>query len=113
LLGRRLIGQGSPSSSGGVLVARQTRNDSLEEMLRRVGNLIYRPVEGFLVGRGRFPVAADLAYELESRRANLLVANDLVPIPKSNNASTHGKKITLLAKYAGYFDLSDKYRTLD
>ena len=93
-------------------MARQTGDDSLEQMLRGVGNLLYRPVEGFLVGRGRFPVAADLAHELKSRGTNFLVTHDLVSIPKSNNASAHAKKITPLATYAGYFDLSDKFGLL-
>src|SRR5262245_7734148 len=68
------------SRFGRVLVAGQASDDSLQEVLRGVGNFVHGSVEGFFVGRRRLAIAADLADELERGRTDLLVTNDFVAI---------------------------------
>jgi len=63
-----------------MTVAGQTRDDSFQEVLRRVSYLVDGAVERLFVGCRRLAKAADLAHELESGGTNFLVADDLVAI---------------------------------
>jgi hypothetical protein len=71
---------GSDSGDLGMSMTGQAGDDSLQEVLRGVRDLVDGAVERLLVALRWLSVAADLADELERCGADLLVAGDLIVV---------------------------------
>jgi hypothetical protein len=70
-------------------VSGQSGDDSFQQVLRGVRDLVDGAVERLLVALRGLSVAADLADELERSGADLLVAGDLIVVTQSKDASAH------------------------
>jgi hypothetical protein len=70
-------------------VSGQSGDDSFQQVLRGVRDLVDGAVERLLVALRGLSVAADLADELERSGADLLIAGDLIVVTQSKDASAH------------------------
>ena len=88
---------------GYAIARRRVGHERIEQMLRRVSDIIDGPIESCLVRLGRFYETAQLADELKRRSANLVIRRRWTEVMKCFDGSTHVGTINTSRSPINYF----------